>query len=54
MAKNQDRTWKSQDRQAISPLSWCRICGSELYPGMKQDGFCPQCRREKLQKEATQ
>ena len=54
MKRKGTRTWKSQDQQALSPLSWCRICGSELYRGMKQDGFCPRCRRRELQKEGIQ
>lgn len=48
MYKHVGRTWKSQDVQAEQPLSWCRLCGKELYRGMKQDGYCALCRREVL------
>ena len=51
MVQKRHRTWKSQDIQALPPLSWCRICGRELYPGMKQDGFCPRCRKRETRKQ---
>lgn len=53
MRCNTRRTWKSRDIQALSPLSWCRICGRELYRGMKQDGYCPLCRPAPYRKGAS-
>lgn len=53
MEKKSPRTWKSQDLQGETPLSWCRYCGGELYRGMKQDGICPRCRRGTPKKEDT-